>query len=345
MRLQIHVAILVLFCCAAAAAEKPTAKVYSFPESVAGELLRKTESGETPVADAMTQLAKLDSSTRWAGSTRDHVVWVYVFYRNDPDKFLRVKFDEKPRETVLVKNLGELVQIAAKIAGLAAAAKPIVVKKVQYKLTEVRSDLTITASLVDEKVEIPGTFAAKPDWIVVIDLTGGGQADNAASGVANIVTGPHEGWSISADVGLNRLNQLKVNDSNGLELKEKPSTFYVSLDYAPWSDLFVSPKSLPEAVTFKFLLSASRTPTAAYGVGVGLRPGYFASQFPGQSFIHILDTISPYVAAISLREAEKDAAGVVTRGDRGIHFQAGVSIDLKTARGWLTPKKAEGQTQ
>lgn len=319
-----------------------TAAVYAFRAGGGADtILKNLEGGSIDGATALDQLSKLDTVKRWTGVTRNDVVEIWAFYRKVSDKTLTIDIKEEPRETLFIQQLGDLVKIATSLGGL-AAQPPIQVRKTYYKLKHVRADLTVTASIGDKETPIKPSTGTAPAGIIVIDLTGNGKPANASTGSISVVTGPREGWSISADVGLNRLNELKVTEKNGLVLKEeKPSTFYASFNYLPRGDLFLPPKDIKEAVFVKILLSASRTPTSAYGLGIGLRPGYFAARFPQQSFLHILDTVSPFVAAISLRHDEVDEAGVAHRGDRKIDVQAGISLDLKTAAGWLKPKKEE----
>jgi hypothetical protein len=107
------------------------------------------------------------------------------------------------------------------------------------------------------------------------------------------------------------------------------------LNFAPLGDALRPPANWREAITIKALLKASRRPSDSFGIGIGLRSGYFANSpvLSRYSFLQIFDTLSPYIAYTRTRveEEQKNDAGT-----QKVHFKRndwviGISLDLEKA--------------
>ena len=160
-------------------------------------------------------------------------------------------------------------------------------------------------------------------------------------------TGPREAWSFSADVPLSTLGDVKVDDAaKNTELAKTPDAFYVGLNFVPIGDVLQPPSSIGEAFQFKVLLKASRRPSDSFGVGIGLRSGYFSkhSRLKNYALLQIFDTLAPYVAYTRTRDQQtkKNAAGE----DEIIRFKRndvviGISLDITKALDFVGGKSKE----
>jgi hypothetical protein len=319
------------------AADPPQVAVYGFPaqitvngttqKSKARELLDKFDLASVEDADFLQQLAALDgSSLRFVGATKGDVIRIYCFYFNDTTKMIDLKIDEKLRQPIVfdqLQSLGKFVQ-SGTVNGIA-----LKVDKFQYRLTLRRATVALSAELSDAPPK-PQQVLLEPKWIVVFDFTNGGKK-NAEASTATVLTGPREPWNISADVPVTRLGDVKVDDKfENIKLTKTPDSFYAGFNYAPVGDALKAPASLAEAFTFKALLKASRRPFDSFGLGIGLRSGFFSnSSMP--PFLKIFDTLAPYLAYTNTRveENKTDASGNATK----VHFRrndfvVGLSLDL-----------------
>lgn len=332
------------------AEEKPKAAVYGFPAEVGGqpseakEILDQFEAQTITGDDAVKQLADLTtSSLRFVGSHKGQIVRIYCFYREEaPDpatgrfRTIALKIDEKRRDPLVADQFRTLVKLVDAF-GQPAGAGEMKFERFQYKLKLERATLDITAQLTLEPKDNPIAAAGQPHWLVIFDFTNGGGKTNADPTTATVLTGRREPWSISADVPIASLNDVEVDDEfSNVELKETPETFYAGFNWAPFGDAIKPPETLMQALTIKALLKASRRPSDSFGLGIGLRSGFFANH-PSMSklpFVQIFDTLSPYVAYTRTRveEEQKDADGNTTK----VHFKrndwvVGISLDIERA--------------
>jgi hypothetical protein len=321
-----------------AAEEKaPTAKVYGFPATEVIALLEDVDANqqEAKIKAALATIATKPSSLRFVNSQAKDLVRVYSFYRDDGKKPV-LRFDEKQRQLLIADQFRTLIKLADSLP--AAVTQKIVVEAADYELKLRRATLKVTASLAADGEPATTDPARKPQWIVVVDFTNGGEPKNAERAAADILTGPREPWSLSADVPVTSIGDVKVDDkAENIELADTPGTFYVGLNFAPFGDALRLPGGFAEALTVKALLKASRRPSDSFGIGVGLRPGLFANS----SLLQIFDTLSPYISYTRSRvEEEKENADGTTEK---IHFKRnefsiGISLDLESALGFV--KKA-----
>lgn len=299
---------------------------------------------EATPEQALTDLAKLPSSLRFDGSKPGDVVHVYAFYHRDiseSDETKRaraeVRASEKVRQPLIVGQLAILRQIISALAANQGRLPAIAVERFQYVLKLKRADLKVTAEIKKQPnglAPLTDGEAQDADWYVVFDFTNRNEAQtNAARTEANIQTGLREAWSISADVPLSTIGDVKVDDAGeNIELAETPDAVYAGFNYSPIGDVLRTPENLWEAVNLKVLLKVSRRPSDSFGVGVGLRPGLFAERHP---MLQILDTLSPYVAYTRTRVEEEqknpDGTAAGTLRFKRNEFTIGLSLNLEKA--------------
>ncbi len=317
--------------------DAPQVAVYGFPafvtskgapeKSDAFKLLDKFDQAGVTDADFLQQLAALyGSSLRLVGSAKGDVVRIYVFYFNDATKSIDLKVDEKLRQPVVFDQLQALAKFVqgANITGVA-----LKVDQFQYRLAKKRATVAISAELSATTSPIQSAFA-EPKWIVVFDFTNGGKK-NAEASTATLLTGPREPWTISADVPVTRIGDVKIDDKfENVKLSRTPDSFYAGFNYSFGGDALTTPSSLAEAFTLKAMLKASRRPTDSFGLGMGLRAGIFSNPSLPPVF-KFFDSLSPYVAYTVTRVEKNntDAAGTTTQMHfRRKEFTFGLSMDL-----------------
>jgi hypothetical protein len=283
-------------------------------------------------------LGDMASETRWVGAKKGAVAWVYTFFRGDGTTTVRVKFDEAPRELLVAQQFREVLKIAQNVRGgvqTEPAVQPIQMSRAQYILKLQRSTLTVSGTIEAGKGEDQDKSTLKdPDWIVVLDFTGGGETTNAKTASTSIITGDREGWSISANVPVGNVKQLSIDkEAKSIGLTDKPGAFYVAFDWAPWGDAYKTPTQWREAVQFLAMLKASNKPGDSFGVGVGLRPGTLtAIKIP--KLLQIFDTFTPFVAVTRTRIPATGTA--TTRSSLGYRNDVvvGLSLDIKKGVEW-----------
>lgn len=326
-----------------------SAETYSFraDPNVLGILQTAESSGN--VTQAIDALKQIPSLSRWRGATRGDVVIIYSIHHTSSSKPRHVTVipKEKARSLHIATQVGDLLKVVGRIHSLAGGAEQIAISKAEYQLKEVRATLTITGRIDEGAAGGANAIGPAPKWVVVLDFTGGGKAEDAAEASKTVVTGPDEAWSISANVPLQTWNDVKLNDDeNGITLKEdKPADIYAGLDYS-FGDVLSTPRSWPEAVTIKLMLKASRRPLDSYGVALGLRSGIWSEKFPTQNFLHIFDTVSPFFALTRSRFEDEegfDSAGnprKVTGHSNNVIV--GLGFDIKKALDWIQkPNESE----
>jgi hypothetical protein len=325
-----------------AAEETRKADVRGYRASVATPILEQV-GGKLTGKQALEQLGQIPSSLRFDGSTKGDTIRVYCFfYRGTDDKNnAQVRVREKARQPLVVEQFRTLLQVFSAVAASEAeAVDPIKVQSFPYTLTLPRANVTITAEVNQKPFSTKPENDSKAQWVVVFDFTDQGQEDaNAPRTAETIKTGPQEQWSISADVPLSTVGDVKVDKKGeNIELAKTPDAFYAGLNFTPFGDVLRDPASFREAVTFKALLKASRRPSDSFGIGIGIRPGLFAN---APAIFQILDTLSPYVAYVRTRveENQTDAAGKTTK----VRFKRndltiGISLDINKALDFVKGK-------
>jgi hypothetical protein len=155
-----------------------------------------------------------------------------------------------------------------------------------------------------------------------------------------IITGPREHWFLSADLGINKVTQLKYDStSKSLENKDKPSKFLVGVNYA-LGDILTHRWTAGDwwqGITLKLLLvEASSQPldSLAFGLGYRLPP----IKILGLS----LDNFSPFIAYSRVLNDQALPNGAVNEG--GSHewkWIFGISFNLDKALDWVQKASAK----
>lgn len=235
------------------------------------------------------------TSERWISLEGD-ILTIYVFYdlaQGNPD----LEIDEQVRRTVLASDLTKLIKLGASLASATGLeGTGLLVRK--YSLTKKRANLTITTS--------QGEATAKAD----------------------LITGPMEHLFLSADLPVNKVSQLELNDDNQLVPKDEPTTFYVGVDFKI-GDLLTDDLPLWQNLVVKLQAKASRHPDESWGVALGLRGDYL------QRFGLDLDQFSPFVGWTFTREDAKEGDRPDKGGSRNSEFRVGLSFNLDEAMKWI----------
>lgn len=296
--------------------------------------LNDAVAGKVDAKSALADLKGVTTENRWIGATRRQIVIAYCFYYEPPaNKFVVTSFDEKERSTLFADQFQKLLTVAKNVGGLQGAAKPIKINSTKYELQEVRANLTVTAKVQDNETDVTDV-TGDPTWFVVLDLTDGGkQAANKDNDSITVSTGPREPWSISADLPVNHVSELKINDqTHTVENKEQPGLFYAGFDYAPWGDALGPASAVADAFTIKFLAKVSKKPLDSVGLGVAMRPGFYSHVLPS---LQIFDTFSPFVAFTWTRQDKQLASGQLrTNASRKRDFRVGLSFNIDRAIDW-----------
>ncbi|HYC58658.1 MAG TPA: hypothetical protein VEK79_03750 [Thermoanaerobaculia bacterium] len=345
--------LLTTFAALAAERGQATATVYAFPTSTEATDILDQIGGALTSRQALDKIADLASSARFLSKKGD-LVRIYCFYREDGTKKVEIQIDEKTRQPLIADQLKNLIRLARAVAADApdvAGAPLIKVEVFDYKLKLPRATLKITAEIKDNPDNTELAIAGTPQWFVILDFTNGGETTNAGETTATILTGSREAFSISADVPLSSLGDVDVDEElESAELEETPETFYAALNYAPFGDVASTPVRFTEALTLKALLKASRRPTDSFGVGIGLRPGFFANNptLSGYPFLRVLDTLSPYVAYTRTRgeEDQQNADGTTHKLRFKRHdVVIGISLDLEKALDFVSGDDEEEEKE
>lgn len=284
--------------------------------------------------EALDKLGAFPSSLRFDGSKKGDVVRIYCFYRPDGNKKPEIRAKEEPRQPVIVGQLKTLGRLASAIAAsLAGPEEKINVDSADYVLKLKRATLTVSAEIkdnpqgLDNQQEHPSV-----QWFIVFDFTTPEDGTNAPRTEVDVLTGAREAWSISADVPLSTIGDVKLDDKGeNVELSDTPDVFFAGFNFAVAGDVIRPPANFFEALTVKALLKASRRPSDSVGIGIGLRPGLFAN---APSLLQVFDTLSPFVAYTRTRfdKDHQNADGTTSK----VHLKrndvvVGISLDLEKA--------------
>ena len=326
----------------------PAADVRGYRADVAQDVIGKlTSQGKSP-GEVLAELDQLPNSLRFDGSHKGDRVEIYCFYYEDinpqtnEEKTAEVRTDEKKRQPLVAGQLKTLRGIAEAIAAAAAGQREIKVEHFPRDLRLERAEFKITAEIkLNAQNPVLPTEEKAAKWFVVFDFTRlGTEPVNTGRTEATILTGPREGWSLSADVPVTTFGDVKVDDDGeDVELEKTPDAFYVGFNYTPWGDVLRKPANLKEAISVKALLNASRRPTDSFGIGVGLRAGLFSDS---ASPFRIFNVLSPYVAYTRTRVEEtttNDDGTTQKHRFKRYDFSFGVSLNLDRALDFI---KARG---
>jgi len=154
-------------------------------------------------------------------------------------------------------------------------------------------------------------------------VPGGSGADTDAARTTTVISGPPEHWFISADVMLSDDLKIGSTDKGGLEVKEKPPTFYVGVGYL-LGDLLASKRPLWSNIVLTAFVKGTKRPQESIGLAIGLRGQYL--KWPALDF----EAFSPFLAVTWTRTE----AGQALRERKAV-ARVGVAVNLDKAIGWV----------
>lgn len=227
-------------------------------------------------------------SDRWLGHAGDDV-FVFVFVKGGSDTGLSFEISEKKRDLKIVEDL----RTAAKAVKNLELASPQTVQLLVARYT-----------LRLERANV--TFSAKK-----------GDKDVATS---ELVTGPIEHFSLSADLPVNSVKTLTFDDkTNSVQPKTAPKEFLAGVDYV-LGDVFRTPESRwsLDRVVFKGLVRFSKQPLDTVGVAAGYLLPVGGTLFAGPIWIR-----------------ETTGTGSDAKERYKMHVRVGIGFDIKKALDWL----------
>lgn len=282
-----------------------------------------------------------DQPARWVGGSKGNVVGIYVIYFHGEKQPPSIGWTEEVRDSLFVSGLKTVVQLAGKISGLAAPADTaLVMTKEAHVLQEERG--TVTIDVPTEKARNTSTLTdAVPDYVVIVDLTTDQEPNKHAAQEFVLLTGPREAFFWTADLPVNRVKQLKLDDKGAITPQDESPSFYAGLDYT-FGDAASPPTQFMDALAIKTMVKGSRRPLDSVGIALALRAGYLNNAFGGRPGKLGLDlsAFSPFVGVTSTRQDKEASGGVVTKTGRKSEFRAGVGFDIGAALKWV--KKPSG---
>ncbi len=227
-----------------------------------------------------------------------------------PPDDVELSVAEKSRKTAFSEGLSKVLKFIADKdakAMVPTAQLKVCYHPMSYVLQEVRADAKVSVTLAKgEKGKLEAQY----------------------------MTGPEENWFLSADAVVRGARELKYDTaSKSVQQRDKPEQAYLGINYMV-GDLYRPYKPMAlERTVFKLMLSPSRRPFDAYGIGVGYR---FAEGFkltgdapqPTGGFI-------VFVGSFWTRDQQTDANGVTTSQGRTQSWRVGVSYGLDTLFDWL----------
>ncbi|MBI4915870.1 MAG: hypothetical protein HY825_08480 [Acidobacteria bacterium] len=304
------------------------------------------KSTRTDFLEALRGTVKPGSGTRFV-SIRGERVAVLVFYPADAPSAMvpcvSLTFKEEARQTRIEQDLGTLLRLVlTKTEKIQVKPKPIELLGVVRTLTLTRANLTLTAaySTVKEPQEesrsrTPTDLAKIADALKAIannvakERAASGEKDSSKDvrqASVTIVTGPKEHLSLSANIALSKVSELKYNDeTKKLDLKERPSRFLLGVDYC-FCDLALADANGP---VLKLLAEASGTPGKTIGAALGWRLKSL------KKFGFELDAFSPFAGFIRTHD-DKDLGNGQVRRDGEVSWKgiAGITFNLDKALEW-----------
>jgi hypothetical protein len=227
-----------------------------------------------------------------------------------------ITIDEKKRKPRIVDELrtlfGMLNTIRSKGVGGPAGAV-LTVARAEYTLLVSRATSAVAVVPDTAKLGQP----SKPETPIQ---------------VAEILTGPAERFSISANVPVNSVKLLEYNTTTRQPvLKETPREFMAGLDWY-FGDVLSEPPLLDwRRLGLKGLVRFSKEPLDALGLMAAYRVG--SIQIIGGP------TWNRQTVKVGLNPDGTD----LTKKSYKSSWRVGLGFDLKTASGWLTPKKDEAK--
>jgi hypothetical protein len=244
-------------------------------------------------SDAVTIAVALKSAhaalehtdTRWISSTGDRLD-IYLFHESKTSPAM--EFKEQARRTKIGDQIAALIETVVGIDPSAAMANLQLEHRV-YCLEKKRSNLKVTASLSMEEPAV---------------------ASKKIAAEANLITGPREHWFLSADVIVNDIDELKVNEETGeIEPEKSPETFLFGINYG-FGDILGDHNHF----VLKLLFEGSSDPQNKMGAAIGYR-------FSGEVAGFELQAISPYVGVLRVRGEDDEL-------DDEEEFVAGISLNF-----------------
>jgi hypothetical protein len=146
-----------------------------------------------------------------------------------------------------------------------------------------------------------------------------------------IITGPNEHLYISADIPVNSVNQLTIDESsNTLVPEQTPKEIMLGVNFMI-GDILSDRQNRSKHLVIKLMFEFSDAPLDMLGFGIGYR---FPQKFELMGF-H-LDAFSPFVAVVWNKEAGMNSAGNLEEDrDYNSDLRVGISFNLDKAFSWV----------
>ena len=204
-----------------------------------------------------------------------------------PSNADKVAVSETPRSTRIAKDLATFRDIAKKVGGMKDALVDEEEKCFQYRQRNERSLLSLTP-----------------------------QSGDTQLGKADFILGDEEHWWLSADVGLTNIKQLTLDKNGNPTVKEKPSSFYIGVNYKI-GDVFHQGNKLSglDRLSAKFLFHASTTPSDSMGAGLA----------------YDLNVVTLFVARVWTKH-DASVGGTIGTTQSTV---AGISFDISKGLDWV----------
>lgn len=327
---------------------------FAFEGAAYPDLARRAETISRKVPDASTpaevaaflndvranKALQPKQPARWMDGNKGKVVGIYVIYFKG-EAAPSVGWTEEVRDSLFAGGLKTVLQLASKVSGAADVAPETeyVMSREAHILKEDRG--TITIDVPTEKVRNTASLTdALPDYVVVVDLVTGQQPKKHAAQEFVLLTGEREAFFWTADLPVNHVKQLKLDDKGVIQSQEEAPSFYVGINYT-FGDAASTPTRFWDALAIKGLIKASKQPLDSYGVALAVRGGYFSGS-PLAKLGLDLSAFSPFAGVTFTREDKEAKDGVVTKTGRKAEFRAGIGFDIGTALKWIK-KPAAGK--
>jgi hypothetical protein len=239
---------------------------------------------------------KQTQPTRWIATSGDSL-WILVLHMIGTDKQIRI--DETKRKSHIASDLADLGKL---VPALQANAAAVAMVAFPYALRETRADLKITITDSDGKNE---------------------------QTVLETKSGPVEHYSLSANIPINTVKQLTVDDSHHVVMKDAPKEFLFAGNYQLGDVYEDYHRVSTNRVFFTGMVRFSKQPLETVGAGIGYKFG-FASLFGGPIWIH---------EAAQAADATATTATSPVAKHYKMSWRIGFVFDLGTAVDWASKSK------